>query len=95
MWSRTISGFEDRLDDVPTEAANRSKSRRYDSIVVLAKPFSIRQKSRNEAIWAEIMAPECIVPMIQYSRNCLEEKCLGLKEPFGGIDEQEGTGFPF
>jgi len=42
--------------------------------VVLDKPFSMRQKSRNEAIWAEIPSTDRILPMIQYSQICLEEK---------------------
>src|ERR1700720_900314 len=40
----------------------------------------MRQKSRKEAIWADIDATGRIVPMIQYSRNCLEEKCYGRSD---------------
>jgi hypothetical protein len=35
----------------------------------------MRQKSKNEATSADIDRTERIVPMIQYSGNCLEEKC--------------------
>jgi hypothetical protein len=51
--------------------------------VALDNPFSIRQKSRNEATLADIDATERIVPMIQYSGNCLEEK-YNVRSDLGG-----------
>ena len=48
----------------------------------------MRQKSRNEPTRADIDATERIVPMIQYSGNCLEEKCNGRSDLGGSTNKK-------
>ena len=54
------------------KSSNRRKSRSKASSEFAARPFSMRQKSRNACRAAGIATQMGIEPMIQYLQNCFE-----------------------